>query len=126
MDESVDPRPKSRRGGRRPGAGRPPKNRGAGATPPAEASAATPGPAATNAEKPIGAPPSYLSAEARKAWRELAGRAKPGTLTWRHGPWLEGVACLMARLRDAEFDASVAEVSRLQAALARLGLVPGA
>lgn len=105
------------RGGARPGAGRKKKAAAAPSAPP-------PVPAPPAVEKPIGAPPVHLDEKARAAWRELAQRARPGLLTWRHRPWLEGTAALFARLRDNDWDGTAGELARMQAALQRLGLVP--
>ncbi len=94
-------------GGARPGAGRKPK------TPPHP-----------DEGKPIGQPPAELSEEAKRAWRDLTKAAAPGRLSRHHRTWLEGVASQLARLRGLEWDAGPADLNRLSAALARLGMVP--
>ena len=95
----------SKRGGRRPGAGRKPK-------------------AHPDAGRPVGAPPAAFSGDAKRAWRDLVKSAAPGRLWRHHRTWLEGTAQLLARLRDDDWSGSPSDLSRMQSALARLGLVP--
>ena len=72
----------------------------------------------------MGAPPAELDDGAKRAWREVVQRATPGALTWRHRLWLEGLACLIARMRSDEWTGSPSDQARLHTALVRLGLVP--
>jgi phage terminase small subunit len=70
----------------------------------------------------LGAPPSFLSAEEKKIWKELEGIITPGVLG-NSDRWAIEIACnLMAKRRDGSIKTQ--ELSMLLSLLGRLGMTP--
>lgn len=72
----------------------------------------------------LGEPPSYLKADAKKAWRELEAHCLPGVITAAERFIFEIAACLLAEFRKDPVEFPASKFTHLVGALARLGMSP--
>ena len=72
--------------------------------------------------KPLGNPPSHLTKDQKKVWRELAITAPPDVLTICDRWAVEVAVVLMTKIRTGTFH--TADIAQLRQSLASLGMTP--
>jgi phage terminase small subunit len=71
---------------------------------------------------PLGSPPAHLTAEQKKAWKEIAKQIPPGVAKQADRLSLEMMSVLLCKFRTG--NAKAAETAQLINLLARFGMTP--